>query len=693
MGADAELTMDMPLNKRVCRLFAGRIRPVTYTNNGPRPVKPFHGLSVEQYADLVADMGTEVWSVDTGWTAHGVFFESEMVPVNKDVDPGQFKALIRRAQQRGILMQGLQQLSEVTNRDLSGKMDAWAIQPIDDGTGRKADPRWLSYANADFRQWWSEHMIEHIRVLDIDGFWFDGTPFAQRTGWPWAPGCLSDEARADFKAKTGLDAPEKVDWSSQVFREWVKWRYDTTVDFMSAVTMAAEKEKPNLAVAMVYNMSVCDWHLGLPMRRLDDRRWYPAIHGPETRLLDKLGRAMSPRTELWFWASWFDKDVVWGEGQYFDPDKTIAAGLRTLAHGVYPSLGGWSADFELLKDGIKDVFDEFKKRRDFIGGQTVKYAAILVSQQTRDYRRQPGEFWQSVEGVSDLHSDQHLLSDVIFDEDLTAEGLKPYPVVVLPNVGCLSEAQCNALRQYVRDGGTLISTASTSLYDEWGNRREDFALAGLFGVHHVADKSFATGSEGDSTQILIPKTERFSQAFERFVCFMAPAVRVRTVADSGAEILFAVSKRSSLNALNLRSDTYDSSEPGIVRNRYGRGVSIYLTAAIGKGYHRKRHPRAARLLAALEQSSATPPLEFQAPAVLETTAFRRGPKELVAHLVNATALSLGKMAPLADISITVNDGSLKRATSPITGTRFKIKDNRVTVPVVRYGEVVVLELE
>ena len=51
------------------------------------------------------------------------------------------------------------------------------------------------------------------------------------------------------------------------------------------------------------------------------------------------------------------------------------------------------------------------------------------------------------------------------------------------------------------------------------------------------------------------------------------------------------------------------------------------------------------------------------------------------------------MAPLADISITVNDGSLKRATSPITGTRFKIKDNRVTVPVVRYGEVVVLELE
>ena len=282
---------------------------------------------------------------------------------------------------------------------------------------------------------------------------------------------------------------------------------------------------------------------------------------------------------------------------------------------------------------------------------------------------------------------------MIFDEDLTAEGLKPYPVVVLPNVGCLSEAQCNALRQYVRDGGTLISTGSTSLYDEWGNRREDFALADLFGVHHVADKSFATGKADDSTQILIPKTERFSQAFGRFVCFMAPAVRVRTVADSGAEILFAVSSRSSLNALNLRSDTYDSSEPGIVRNRYGRGVSIYLTAAIGKGYHRKRHPRAARLLAALEQSSATPPLEFQAPAVLETTAFRRGPKEQVVHLVNATALSLGTMAPLADISITMNAGSLKRATSPITGTRFKVKDNRVTVPVVRYGEVVVLELE
>ena len=53
---------------------------------------------------------------------------------------------------------------------------------------------------------------------------------------------------------------------------------------------------------------------------------------------------------------------------------------------------------------------------------------------------------------------------------------------ILPNIAALSDAQCDQLRAFVRNGGSVIATYETSLCDEWGVRRKDFGLADLFGV-------------------------------------------------------------------------------------------------------------------------------------------------------------------------------------------------------------------
>ena len=46
----------------------------------------------------------------------------------------------------------------------------------------------------------------------------------------------------------------------------------------------------------------------------------------------------------------------------------------------------------------------------------------------------------------------------------------------------LSDAQCEQLRAFVASGGSIVATHETSLYDELGARRKNFALADLFGV-------------------------------------------------------------------------------------------------------------------------------------------------------------------------------------------------------------------
>ena len=729
-SSESAMRKELPLAKRVCRLNVGALIP---SGGDGDAVTFFHGLSAEDYVDIVADIGTELW-ITNGMIDNCELYPSEMVPACKRVPLDLLPRLLGRAHEHGIVVLAEESLSSRDDEDLEGKMKDWALHPIEDGRRLKPSTKWLSYACPDFRDWMCRHMVEHIRVGHFDGTQFDGTPFAQRTpeSWIMVPGCVGPEAREKFKRETGHEAPAKIDWHSQVFREWVRWRYDTTMEFFDAITAAAVKAKSDTPVAPVYNLLRMDWQRGLPLRRLHDKDWYPHIHGPESSLLDKMGRALSPLSEIWFWAQWHMKDIVWGESPYCDPDRTIATGLRALAHGVIPQLGGFSADIELWKDSVKLAFDEFKKRRDYIGGDSVKYAAIAVSEQTRDYRHEPDPFWhnlkgldalevatrqdalvrpfyQSVEGVSEIHNAEHLLSDVIFDDSLTDEGLAPYPVVLLPNVACLSEAQCDAIRRYVQDGGVLVASTETSLYDEWGNKRANFALADLFGVDY-------DGTGDKATQILVPQTAELRQEFGRFVCFLSPAASVKLSVDSSADVLFTKSPRNSLNGLSVKFEPYDSDVPAIVRNRVGKGTVYYIAADLGQAYMSHRLPHVAQLMAGLERTAAQPPLEFDAPLALQTTAFWHGPKRVVVHLVNCTALSLWKidpeadigvagddgqrfgfswlrkMAPLANIGVKMNVGTVERATAVISGTDLTVIDNSLVVPAVGHGEVLVLDL-
>lgn len=68
-------------------------------------------------------------------------------------------------------------------------------------------------------------------------------------------------------------------------------------------------------------------------------------------------------------------------------------------------------------------------------------------------------------------------------DDIEAQA-GPLQVLILPNLGALSDAQAAAIRRFVQQGGSLVATGVTGLYDEWGDGREDFALAELFGCRH-----------------------------------------------------------------------------------------------------------------------------------------------------------------------------------------------------------------
>jgi hypothetical protein len=687
-----EAIADLPFEKRVCRLYFDPVRPTAHDplQGKSVPREPFYGITPEEVADIAAGTGCDLWSIGITW--HGAWFPSKMVPQSTEVPYEPLKAMIDRAHEHGMWVFACQQLSDLENVPPNDELEKAKVHVIDDGRDIPLGPQFASYASDVFVDWMGRHMVEHVEIAGLDGFWFDGTPFGTRNAGPWPAGGVGPEAREKYKRDTGNDLPEKVDWNDPNFKRWVNWRYDVTVDCWDRVTAAVRQAAPHVVPIMNYytrpdQPGFLLWNVGHPMRDISSSHWVAAME-IEGSMIDKVARALSPRSETWFWAHTDHvKEIAWGYLPNMNPDQIIAKGLRALAHGVVPCYGGFQVDIHMWKDAFTKVFHELGARRHHIAGDTVKYAAMVVSQQTRDFRQANDDIWHVAEGVTGIHNVTHLPLDVIFDDSLTFDGLSTYPIVIFDQISCLSDAQCDAIRRYVENGGTIIAMNETSLYDEWGNRRDNFGLADLFGVNYQS-------TEDAVTRVLVPHEDGLKEAFGQFMTFVSRGTRVSLRDGTDAEILMARSPLASVNLVNVAVDPIDSDEPEIVRRRVGKGSSIYCAADLADGYQRHRPPRLPALFSALERAAARPPIEFDAPArSAECRAHWHDENTLVAHIVNLTAEHAKFMAPLADIRIKLNGRSVQRANSPVTGRTFQVEDNTVVLPSVGYGEVVVMELD
>jgi len=119
--------------------------------------------------------------------------------------------------------------------------------------------------------------------------------------------------------------------------------------------------------------------------------------------------------------------------------------------------------------------------------ESLARVAMVYSEQTE--RHYGGQRWQEQSNGHELGMYHALVEaripfEMVNDRLLDAEHLKPFKLLILPNIAALSEKQCKQIRQYVRGGGSLVATFETSLYDEWGKQRRDFGLADLFGVSY-----------------------------------------------------------------------------------------------------------------------------------------------------------------------------------------------------------------
>src|SRR6185312_15475119 len=228
--------------------------------------------------------------------------------------------------------------------------------------------------------------------------------------------------------------------------------------------------------------------------------------------------------------------------------------------------------------------------------QPERWAAILMSDNTRTfYGREAGKveerYMASVLGTFRACVEEHLPVTVINDWNLNPTDLAKYQVLLLPNAACLDARQVQAIDEYVRNGGGLVASLDASLFDELGNPRNNFALAGVFGVDYRGLPAVAA-TDRDDIDVNFAKSigpdywEKRKNVFDfrQDVSSFLNAGKMRTyvgpepVTIKGPAI--RVRPREGTRSVGtIRGKTAGAPElPAVVARTHGKGKVVYLAA-------------------------------------------------------------------------------------------------------------------
>jgi len=297
-------------------------------------------------------------------------------------------------------------------------------------------------------------------------------------------------------------------------------------------------------------------------------------------------------------------------------------------------------------------------------------AGIYYSRATRQSFRKKSvegdEFESFIKGIEKVLIENHIPHDFIADDQVSPERLKKYKLVILPDVRCISDKETSLLKEYVANGGNLLATYETGLYDQNGVMRQDFSLAEVFGCHYTGEK-VNTRKDcyqfiADPDHVLVKpdsgQTELFINAGYTLLC--RPAAAAKTVCT----YVPVVHNQPPEKAW---TDKWSREYPTVVENTYQKGKVLYFANQPDLVSYEMGHPDMRNLLLRGVRYLAGDaiPIETNAPESVHIGLTRSllVADEYVFSLVNTTSAPvrpLRSLTPVRDINVKLKlGGNLK----------------------------------
>lgn len=589
------------------------------------------------------------------------------------------------------------------------KRETWAQRSANGGFPRHYETYYGCCVNSP----WRDHffsVIESLRPFDIDGMFMDGPNFLPS-------GCHCAACRVLYQREEGKEMVAGADLSDFKRRSLDRFCREAYKKFKAV--------KPE-GVSYI-NLPLM--HLTVSNMRLPDVLDYGDIVGTEggfmfygppkdaylfkPSLTAKVMETVAPDAPRVTFMAADQKPWSWLPHA---PAETKLCIASTVANGasIWYGLHGSTALLDTPGGRAAGEIVRFLAAHEDAYTDTVSAArvAVLYSLDTERHYHKTGEetdlygksgqasreylgnFSDSLYGVGDMLERSSIPFDTVVDLAPSAAAWSRYDCLILPTSACLGDATVAALREYVRQGGNVIALCDTSLYDGQGNRRAEFGLADVFGVH-------------DSGERLQLRSYNYFKKVMEDTVFEGVEIPLIPAPHLGLVVRPADSATVVARFLKPLTGRYvpltEPQHPALIRNTYGRGQSLYWAGTFGEMAFAYTPPEYRQMLSnAVRQFSRQPVVLENALGNVEMTVRRtRGAQRLIVHLVNYAGLPprpFVKVCPQEGLRLRVaSDLRVRTARALASGAPCAIGETAdgtqtVCLPTIGEYDVVVLEI-
>jgi hypothetical protein len=481
-----------------------------------------------------------------------------------------------------------------------------------DGTPRRnPECSWL-YKTCMFSAYFTEQMPAIYREMNHlygpDGYYTNGWP-----GTEALEVCHCQNCQKLYHDQTGGTPPETTDASSAIYRKYYAAYMDRISQIWKLWDDIAKEKSPD---------SVYVGNLGGGIRTIKNVKrlsevaaWFNA---------DNQGR--SGNTPIWMCAqqgrvarSVMDGRTVTNVIGAYDTGAPVwrhtsktkeeailwmaqaaASGMVPWYHwlGAQPEDTRWRETGRAFFDWLAANQTHFRNRK------SIANIAVLYPQSTIAFygsngsreRKLNGQTIDSADYLEGLYAtllEGRFLFDFVHQENLSAASLRPYRALLIPNAAYLRDSECDAIREYVASGGSVLATFETSRYNEWGEPREDFGLRDIFGVSSAGN---VIGPYGNS-YMHIDQPHPILDGYAGTTILPGPEYRVPVGRlDSGTPHLTVVPYYPAFPPEMVFPRVRHTEEPAAVFRQQGSSRIVYFPGDVCRTSWRSGHPDFSRLL-------------------------------------------------------------------------------------------------
>ena len=405
-----------------------------------------------------------------------------------------FGELCRAAHQDGIAVFARMDSNRAHEEFYKAHSDWFAI----DGSGNpyKAGELYISCINSPY---YEEHIPDVLTEIS-QMYHPEGFTDNSWSGLGRGSICYCENCKRSFRDKTGNAIPLVKNWDDMVYKKWIRWNYDRRLeiwDLNNKTTKAAGGKHciwagMNSGSITGQSRSFRDYKQiceRADIIMLDDQSRHnesgfqrngqigKVIHGllgweklvPESMAMYQAGTptfrlSSKPVPEASMW-------VVEG----------MAGGIQPWWHMV----AAYHEDRRMYKT-VAPLLKWHKTNEEFlINRQPVATVGVVWSQQNTDfYGRDNADDLVDLpwRGITEALIRANIPYLPVHADHIDRDGAQ-LSLLILPNLALMTDEQIAGVRRFVERGGSLIATDETSLYNEWGDIRKDYALSDLFGAH------------------------------------------------------------------------------------------------------------------------------------------------------------------------------------------------------------------